>query len=76
VIPDHVADLFDPADALVMRSPVDEMQTIATVHDWFLRGAANGGGAEHWKDGRSANEVAKAWCHATGIAAPRGSSRS
>jgi hypothetical protein len=56
-------DLFEPTGGLVIRSPLDESQLIANVGQWF-RFAQPLGGARHWKDGRSAKEVAKAWCSA------------
>jgi hypothetical protein len=39
--------------------------TIATVEDWFLH-APPMGKALQWRDGRSAKELAKAWCDRTG----------
>lgn len=37
------------------------IKDIYTVEDWF-RLAPPAGGAKHWVDGRSAKELAKAWC--------------
>jgi hypothetical protein len=41
--------------------PVRIIQDICTVDDWF-RLAAPAGSAGQWVDGRSAKELAKAWC--------------
>src|SRR4051794_29362209 len=61
--------LFRPAGAIVVRSPTDESTTIHSVEDWYDF-APPMGRRKHWKDGRSAKEVAKAWCTVKGIAAP------
>lgn len=46
------------------------IKDIYTVDDWF-RLAPPAGGAKHWVDGRSAKELAKAWCNrASGPAVP------
>jgi len=52
-----------------MRS-VRIIKDICTVDDWF-RLAGPAGGADQWVDGRSAKELAKAWCgRASGPAVP------
>jgi hypothetical protein len=66
----HSRDPFEPTGALTVRSPRDESQVIASVPEWFDY-APPLGGVRHWKDGRSAKEVAKAWCSATGICVPK-----
>ena len=46
------------------------IKDIYTVDDWFHL-APPAGGAKHWVDGRSAKELAKAWCgRASGPAVP------
>ena len=44
-------------------------RTIATVDDWFQH-ARPLGGERQWRDGRSAKELAKAWCGEGGAPAP------
>ena len=45
-----------------MRLEARNGQSILTVDDWF-RLAPPMGGSLQWRDGRSAKELAKAWCH-------------
>ena len=53
-----------------LARPVHIIKDIYTVDDWF-RLAAPAGGAIQWVDGRSAKELAKAWCgRASGPAVP------
>jgi Domain of unknown function (DUF6946) len=49
----------------VVVSPRDEDRRISTVEEWF-EWAPPLGGEKHWVDGRSAKEVAKAWCQSGG----------
>lgn len=44
-------------------------QLIASVDDWF-RHAPPKGGADHWRDGRSAKELARAWIESGSVAVP------
>jgi len=63
-------DLFAVVDeTLRIRSPVDPSRLISSVDEWFQR-APPAGGARHWKDGRSAKELGKAWCRREVIAPP------
>jgi hypothetical protein len=42
-------------------SPHDQQTEIRTVDEWFDR-AAPAGGKRHWREGRSAMEIARLWC--------------
>lgn len=44
-------------------------QLITSVDDWF-RHAPPKGGADHWRDGRSAKELARAWIESGSVAVP------
>ncbi len=54
---------FTPEGAPVVRSPKDEWHEIRTVDGW-LEWAGPLRGRAQWKRGRSAMEVARAWCGA------------
>jgi hypothetical protein len=57
---------FVPAETgPVVVSPKDERRRIATVKEW-LDWAGPLRGKRQWADGRSAKEVAKAWCKSDG----------
>lgn len=43
---------------------------ITCLDDWAVAGAPKGG-ARQWKDGRSAKELARAWCGPAGVEIPR-----
>jgi len=61
-------EVFDFMISLVKSLRI--IKDIYTVDDWF-RLAPPSGGAKHWVDGRSAKELAKAWCsRASGPAVP------
>jgi len=44
-------------------------KTITSVAEWF-NAAPPKARARHWKDGRSAKELAKAWCSESGVVIP------
>jgi hypothetical protein len=54
---------FDPGSSPRVVSPSDETRSIKTVDEW-LACAGPLRGPRQWRDGRSAKEVAKAWCSA------------
>src|SRR5689334_2872468 len=63
--------VFDRAfGAPVVVSPMDEddERAICTVEEWLER-AGPLRGVRQWADGRSAKEVAKAWCQSEGTTA-------
>ena len=56
---------FERSNGPVVVSPRDEQRQITTVDEW-LEWAGPLGGEKQWADGRSAKEVAKAWCRPDG----------
>lgn len=61
-------DLFTVDGPPVVRAPLDPRVVITSVEQWRAH-AGPKGGDKHWKDGRSAKEVAKAWCRPDGATA-------
>lgn len=61
-------DLFVADGPPVVRAPLDPSVVITSVEQWRAH-AGPKGGDDHWKDGRSAKEVAKAWCRPGGATA-------
>lgn len=55
------ADIWRRDGNPVVVSPKDEARSISTVSEW-LEHAGPLRGEKQWADGRSAKEVAKAWC--------------
>jgi hypothetical protein len=53
-------DHFAYPGRTVVLSPRDEATEILSVEDWFAH-ARPAAGARHWKDGRSAKEMARLW---------------
>lgn len=64
-----LADRFESSGGVVVRSPRNEEVIISSVEGWFDE-APPLGRRRHWKDGRSAKEVAKAWCASGTVAVP------